>query len=267
MNRQFGICALLTFLFLTSSCFAQDSPATKALGPELHISVQDYANVPTELLAAAELEVHRIFHQAGVEALWRNCSEKLGNMQPAGCHVVGSTYLVLKVLPHAMSAQVRDRVDVLGTATLDEKGVGFYGYAFYDRIQRMADERRLARRLLGHVLAHEIGHLLLRSNSHSINGIMSGRWAGEESRRISEGAMLFTPLESKVMRDRLSSVALKPASTQRPFVVETPVSLGIGTESRLRHRKLNHVELTLISSDKSDIKWIDFLNLYLLPST
>ena len=178
-------------------------------------------------MAAAEAEVHRIFQQAGMETLWRNCSERVENAQPAGCHVVGSTYLVLKILPSATSVQVRDRVDVLGTATLDEKGVGFYGYVFYDRIQRMAEERRLAHTLLGHVLAHEIGHLLLRSNSHSISGIMSGRWAGEESRKISEGAMLFTPFESKVMRDRLSTVALKPAGTPQPFVVETPASLGI----------------------------------------
>jgi len=226
VNRQFGTCALLTFLFSTSSCFAQDVPPTKAFGPGVHISVYNNANVPTELLSAAEAEVHRIFQQAGMETLWRNCSER-ENVQPAGCHVVGSTYLVLKIVPRATSAQVRDRVDVLGTATLDEKGVGFYGYVFYDRIQRMAEERRLARMLLGHVLAHEIGHLLLRSNSHSISGIMSGRWTSEESRRISEGAMLFTPLESKVMRDRLMSVALKPARTLRPLVVETPASLGM----------------------------------------
>jgi len=210
---------------MSSSCFAQDAPGTKALRPQLHVSVQDYANVPTELLAAAEAEVHRIFHQAGAETIWRNCSEKLEKTQPAGCHVVGSTYLMLKILPHAMSVQERDRDDVLGSATLDEKGVGFYGYAFYDRIQRLAQERRLARTLLGHVLAHEIGHLLLRSNSHSSSGIMSGRWAGEELRRISEGAMLFTPLESKVMRDRLTTLALKPAGTPRPVVVENPSSL------------------------------------------
>jgi hypothetical protein len=67
------------------------------------------------------------------KTLWRNCSEKREKAQAAGCRVVGSTYLVLKILPHAMSVQARDRADVLGTATLDEKGVGFYGYAFYDR--------------------------------------------------------------------------------------------------------------------------------------
>ena len=78
MNSHIGIYAVLTILLLPSSSFAQDAQATKALSPEVHISVYDYANVPTELLAAAEAQVHRIFHQAGVETLWRNCSEKVG---------------------------------------------------------------------------------------------------------------------------------------------------------------------------------------------
>jgi hypothetical protein len=225
VNSYNGIYALFTLVFLSSTCFAQKAPAKETLSPELHVSVYNYANVSPELLAAAEMQVHRIFRQAGVETVWRNCSDRSENIQPAGCHVIGSTYFVLKILPRAMSAQVRDRADVLGTATLDEKGLGYYGYVFYDRIQRMSEERRLASTLLGHVLAHEIGHLLLRSNSHSISGIMSGRWAGGELRTISEGAMFFMPHESKVLRDRLLSVALKPA---RPFVVETPASVGIG---------------------------------------
>jgi hypothetical protein len=230
VNRQFSAYALLTFLF-TASCSAQEALAAKALSPELHISVYDNANVPTELLAAAEAEVNRIFHQAGVKTLWRNCSGTDKTTQPAGCHVVGSAYLMLTILPCATGAQMRDRTDVLGTSTMDEKGVGYYGYAFYSRIQQMAEERRLTSTLLGHVLAHEIGHLLLRSNSHSMSGIMSGRWAGGELRRISEGAMFFMPHESKVMRDRLSTVALKPRATTGPWVRPGSASSSAGSFS------------------------------------
>jgi len=233
VNSHIGVYAVLTLCFLTPSCLAQDAPETNDLRTEVHIAVYDDANVPAELLAAAEVQVRRIFQQAGVETLWRNCSQGAESTQPIGCHVVGSTHLVLRILPRAMGSQVRDRNDVLGTATLDEQGVGFYGYAFYDRIQQMAEARGLAPALLGHVLAHEIGHLLLRSNSHSISGIMSGRWVGEELRRLSEGALFFTPPESKIMRDRLSSVALKPAGTPRTLVVENPSSRGIGNREKL----------------------------------
>jgi len=223
VNSHIAAYGFLTLCFLTPSSSAQNVPATNTLRTEVHISVYDDANVPAELLAAAEVQVRRIFQQAGVETLWGNCSQRAESTQPVGCHVVGSTYLMLRILPHAMGAQVRDRNDVLGTATLDEKKVGYYGYAFYDRIQQMAEARRLAPALLGHVLAHEVGHLLLRSNSHSISGIMSARWTGEELRRLSEGVMFFTPHESKVMRDRLSSVAFKPSGTRGPLLLKLPL--------------------------------------------
>jgi hypothetical protein len=205
VNSKLGTCAVLTSLWFCSPCIAQDPPVTEPSRPNLSVSVHDYANVPTELLAAAEGEAYRIFHQAGVKTVWLNCSPKLEKIQPAGCYTVDSSHLVLKVLRHAISAQVRDRVDVLGIATLDEKGVGFYGYVFYDRVQQLAEERKLKHTLLGNVLAHEIGHLMLGSTSHSISGIMSGRWSGEGLRRVSEGTMSFTPQESRVMQGRLGS--------------------------------------------------------------
>ena len=34
--------------------------------------------------------------------------------------------------------------------------------------------------ILGHAAAHEIGHLLLGSNSHSPFGLMRARWSGQD---------------------------------------------------------------------------------------
>jgi hypothetical protein len=199
VNRRFSSCVLLTFLW-SSTCFAQDATRTK-----LNISVYNYASVPAELLLAAEEEARKIFEQAGLETVWLNCSPKIENTQPAGCYITDCTHLVLKLLRHAVNKQVRNRTDILGVATLDEKGVGYHGYVFYDRVQKLAEARKLSHRLLGDVLAHELGHLLLGSTAHSISGLMSGQWTGEGLRRVSEGAMFFSPSESRVMRDRLAS--------------------------------------------------------------
>jgi predicted Zn-dependent protease len=204
VNRRFSSCAILTFLW-SSTCFAQDAPATESSRPKLSISVHNYADVPAELLLGAEEEAHEIFEQAGLETVWLNCSPKMENTQPAGCYVTDRTHFVLKLLRHAVSKQVRNRSDVLGVATLDQKGVGYYGYVFYDRVQKLAEAHQLSHRLLGDVLAHELGHLLLGSTAHSISGLMSGQWSGEGLRRVSEGAMFFAPSESRVMRDRLGS--------------------------------------------------------------
>jgi hypothetical protein len=203
LSRTIETGAALMFLAAASVGFTQ----TAMVGPELQvaISVYDYAHISTGLLAAAEEDARRVFRQAGIETVWATCFPKLEKSEPDGCAAVDANHLMLKILPRAIAASVRERSDVLGTAIVDEKGVGFYAYVFYDRVQSIAEERKLGHALLGDVLAHEIGHLLLGSNSHSVSGIMSAHWYGEELRRISEGAMLFAPSQSRKMMDRVSS--------------------------------------------------------------
>jgi len=63
---------------------------------------------------------------------------------------------LIEILPGANTERLLFHLEVLGTATLTDKGEGFYCYLFYDRIERLAGERRLLKRiLLGDVLAHE----------------------------------------------------------------------------------------------------------------
>jgi hypothetical protein len=46
-------------------------------------------------------------------------------------------------------------------------------------------------RLLGHVMAHELGRLLLGSNAHSRQGIVCPRWYGDELHLASKGALIL----------------------------------------------------------------------------
>jgi len=204
VSRSFETGAFLVFLAAACVGFGQ---TTTIIGPEPHvaISVYDYAHVSTGLLGAAEEDARRVFRQAGIETVWTTCFPKPEKAEPDGCSAVDSKHLTLKILPRAIAAHVRERTDVLGTALVDEKGVGFYAYVFYDRVQRVEKQRKLGHALLGNVLAHEIGHLLMGSNSHSVSGIMSAHWYGEELRRISQAAMFFAPSESRIMRDRGAS--------------------------------------------------------------
>lgn len=211
--RMFETCAGTMLLAAASSGVSQIPPSV-ATKTEITISVYDYANVPNELLAAAEEDARRIFRQAGVETVWPTCLPKPEEVQAGDCYTVDATHLVMKILPRAISPQVRNRKDVLGTALVDESGVGYYAYVFYDSVRRVAEERKLGHALLGDVLSHEIGHLLLGSSSHSVSGIMSAHWYGEELRRISEAAMLFTPTQSRMLRERSEShkVDIPPAT-------------------------------------------------------
>ncbi len=204
MYKISGTCCLLTFLAVPAFAFAQNPPTT-SLSPEVSISVHDYADVPTPLLAAAEDQAREIYRHAGLETVWMNCSPKLERekLEPGSCYFSDTSHLTLKISPRAMNAQFRNRIDVLGTSYPDEKGVGYFAYVFYDRIQELAQRRRLGHALLADVMAHEFGHLLLGSTSHSASGIMCAHWNYERLRNLSEGAMAFVPAQSRIMRDRL----------------------------------------------------------------
>ena len=202
MSRRHETFAALLFIGIFSvPASAQKAQEAAAPNSEITISVHDYADVPPLRLAAAEAEARRIFELAGVQTAWVSCSPRLEGSEPADCSTVDATHLVLKILSGKTTAHVRDRDDVLGNALLADNGVGYYAYAFLDHIEML--EQHLGFPVLGYVLAHEIGHLLFGSNSHSVNGIMSPHWNGPELRRISEGSLLFLPNESRILRERL----------------------------------------------------------------
>jgi hypothetical protein len=204
MNRIFEICSVLVFPAVASLASAQIPPPPTTLAPGITISVHDYAGVPSELLSAAEEQAGEIYRSAGLETVWLNCSPKLEKIEPESCRFSDSTHLTLKISPRAFHTKVRDRVDVLGSAYPDDRGAGYFAYVYYDRVQELAERQRLGHRLLANVMAHEIGHLMLGSNSHSLSGIMCAHWNYDQLRNIGEGATSFIPSQSKIMRNRLS---------------------------------------------------------------
>jgi hypothetical protein len=213
MSRRHETFAALLFIGMFSlPTIAQKTQEAPAPNAEMTISVHDYADVPPLRLAAAEANARRIFGLAGVKTVWVSCSPKLEESEPADCFTVDATHLMVKILSGKTTAHVRDRDDVLGNALLADNGVGYYAYAFLGHIEML--EQHLGFPVLGYVLAHEIGHLLFGSNSHSVNGIMSPHWNGPELRRISEGNLLFLPDESRVLRKRvgLRKVAISAVS-------------------------------------------------------
>ena len=56
--------------------------------------------------------------------------------------------------------------------------------------------------ILGCTIAHELGHLLLGTNSHSDTGIMQPRWEPNQFRQLMMGTLLFTADQSKLVREQ-----------------------------------------------------------------
>lgn len=52
-------------------------------------------------------------------------------------------------------------------------------------------------------MAHELGHLLLQSEAHSVIGIMRARWPEKALRDDDRGYLRFTPGEAESMRSEV----------------------------------------------------------------
>jgi hypothetical protein len=79
----------------------------------------------------------------------------------------------------------------------------------YDRI-RFNTERvpEVRAALLAHVLAHEIGHVLMKTDGHSAAGIMKTHWSGIECQGMAHRPLAFLPDDADMIRRALGLSAL-----------------------------------------------------------
>jgi hypothetical protein len=178
------------------------SASERRTAPQVTIYLYDDAGVSEQVLAQAEEEATRIFRRAGIETLWVGC--KLLTPAPHAdpkCQAAKTSFhLVLRIVPWSSKLE-----HVFGVAFLSAEGEGIYGDVFYECAEKLHNDWHASlSRVLGHVMAHEIGHLLLGTNAHSSMGIMRPKWQSQELRSLQMGRLLFTSEQALAMVTKLS---------------------------------------------------------------
>lgn len=175
--------------------------------PTIAVTVYNRSNMRISTLSAAQIVAQKVLLRAGVESVWINCpvpsipEASLECSQPPG-----PTRLVLAIVPHWAGPGANS--DTLGLALQGGDGFGSYCYVFRERLDEIAATRHVnPARLLGHAMAHEIGHLLKGSNSHSPSGLMSERWFASEIQAVAMGSLNFTAEDAARMTSRLAHAA------------------------------------------------------------
>ncbi len=78
---------------------------------------------------------------------------------------------------------------------------GAHIVVFMDRLSSANDPVAM----LGHVLVHEITHILQRSNRHSDSGVMKASWGSAEYRQMRTSSLAFTEGDVMMIRNGLNS--------------------------------------------------------------
>ena len=171
--------------------------------PRLTVRIYNYARVHQGTLEGAERVARQVFQQAGIETMWLHCALNQQEVadNPTCEREFGPDSLLIRLLPERMARKLT-RGSELGYAILFEHdSFETEAYAFYDRAKELAETRIASITiLLGHVLAHEMGHLLLGVGQHSSRGLMKANWKEKELRLASIGGFVFSPKQARRIR-------------------------------------------------------------------
>lgn len=166
------------------------------------VSVYNEAAVPGEVLSRAEQAASRIFQRAGIEVNWLNCQVPAASEEASiTCREVAfPKHLHLRIVRRSAGLNG----EAMGVSFQGEDGIGCFADLFYEPMERLeeSDGTNVAS-LLGQVAAHEIGHLLLGTNSHAVAGIMQARWTADRLTNPALARLVFLDRESQKMKERL----------------------------------------------------------------
>ncbi len=197
--------ALLLFVLNTTDLLAaaQSSETAPQADNQIRIRVYDYAGVSEDVLRKAEDVTTGIFQKVGVDFVWFTCARNGKFSAKASCpEAMDRRDLILNIVPHSMSQGLgrKDEVDGLAVDGPDE----FSGHAwvFFDRAKEVAAKQLLnLANVLGNLMAHELGHLLLGSYPHSKTGLMRAGWSREEFIAANRGELGFSvPERERILK-------------------------------------------------------------------
>jgi hypothetical protein len=168
----------------------------------LLVRTYDAYGVPPVELKTAEAQVREIFARAGIEVRWVAC---VASSKDECAGPLRVNELIVRLVP--TSATVELEGFAMGQALVTEGDVtGRLLTVYPAMVGRLADRAPANRPLLGRVIAHEIGHLLL-GPAHSTHGLMRPVWTGIDVARNVPWDWVFSPGEAKRMRERLAAYA------------------------------------------------------------
>ncbi len=153
-----GLAVTVTLVTAGQALAAEDGQAT------IVIHVDNYARIVRSDRSPAEAEVTRIYARAGVRTIWATGEDQAG---APGLHV--RVQLLSRDMAMQKIRTERLADTVFGRAAREARRAYIFTHRIASLALRHSDDFK---RLLGRVVAHEVGHLVLPIDSHADRGIM-----------------------------------------------------------------------------------------------
>lgn len=188
-------------LIFSAALFGVDGSAGRELQSanspaQLTMLVDNYSQASPQTIARAEEEAGEILKHSGILLTWQTCQTPT---HPESQPICMKQIKVGEIL-----------VRVLGRGTRTGIGNAVFGFAigptiasvYYDSALGLARQDGAdyeAPVVLGALIAHEVGHLLLGSG-HTDEGVMLPQWQREQIWQIMTGSLHFTQAQSKLLQ-------------------------------------------------------------------
>jgi hypothetical protein len=176
------------------------STATDVESRHVTVRVYDAAGLDANVTSAAFAAASHAFEAASIELSWTMCP-RAGAMPPCDRPPTGELVvrIVLAVAEHQKSTVA------LGDALVDGSAhTATLATIYANNVTRMADAAEVPYgRVIGYAIAHELGHLLLASSSHSERGLMRALWHYEDLRSGPDENWTFSAADAAALRARV----------------------------------------------------------------
>ncbi|HJZ63415.1 MAG TPA: hypothetical protein VKD70_03790 [Candidatus Acidoferrum sp.] len=195
----------LLFLIVWVVLFSTSGLArTPDLVSRVQVSIFDDAHLDPGTLAQAQARASQVFAQSGIELDWLVCPPRdPQDFSPSTspCSALSwPDHLSVRIIPRGRTIAA----EIFGQAFVDDSGHGVYSNVYYQNLLLSRDHPGVSDAdMLGYVIAHELGHLLLGSNSHSASGLMQATWT-PHTLSAPRASLFFTSAQTSLLRSRLA---------------------------------------------------------------
>jgi hypothetical protein len=170
----------------------------------IRVLAVNHAGVSDDILERAEHEATRIFSLIRIGLLWTNTT-------PASDGLTRPQDVTINIVAGSLMKGAQPKTDALGVTLRATNGkIGTRAYAFYRRIEDLGHQHRTdVARILGRVIAHEMGHMPLPYDSHTPSGLMRGGWDSTQMEGPLPGRLAFTPDQARRIRTQSQATFMK----------------------------------------------------------